>query len=185
MAVIEDAVEEATRVLRQAQMLIGTYIEFLVNNGFTEEDRNLLDYLCPRVNVSNVKGGADGAIEVDDDWDEIATTLKEDEIDGEEEDGLDQDYRDLGGSGGGGNKKAGFFLGLLCYLYTGTPRTRTDVCKFVDRLTALGLPDPQPRPRAIKTMFPPTVLLDSTATRLECELKAMFKNGTCDIHKTA
>lgn len=84
--VLENAVMEATRVKRQAQMLIGTYIEHVDKNGLTEEDRNFLDYLSPRVDMSSVKNGVDSAIEVDDDGDEVKGIVDDKEAEDVDED---------------------------------------------------------------------------------------------------
>ncbi|GJJ78017.1 hypothetical protein EMPS_10376 [Entomortierella parvispora] len=192
VTVIEAAVMEATRVKRQAQVLIGTFIEYVDRNGVTEEDRKHLDQFSPRVDMSNIKHDADNPVEVDDDGDEVQGIIDDDGAEEVEDDEGESESSSKEGpspvknkKGGRAVTKSGFALAFLCCLYTGAPRTRADVCSFVDRLKHLGLYEPPPCPRANNTMpFTPVDLLESAAGQLERELKMMYKNGTCDVHKT-
>jgi hypothetical protein len=186
VSIIEDAVGEAARIKRHAQMLIGAYIEHLGENEIKDEDRNLLDYLCPRVDMGNVKNSKDNVTEIDDDGEDIVGVVDEeedDEIDDEEEATDNPDGANMGGSSRTkkNTKKAdGFLLSFLCYLYNGSPRSGVSVSKFTDRLIQLGLHDAGP---SQVTAFPAAELLESAASQLRVELKKMYKNGTCDLHK--
>ncbi|KAF8942197.1 hypothetical protein BGZ46_006813, partial [Entomortierella lignicola] len=99
MAVHLKAAREAARIKRQAQRLIGRYIEHLAKSGLgsvNAEDRKLLDLLCPRVTMKDVKNDANDDAEDDDD-DESAGIMEED---GEDDEDESVDDSDLGGPGG-------------------------------------------------------------------------------------
>ena len=186
MSVLEHAVSEAARVKREAQALIGSYIELLVQEGLEGidgKDRAFLDLLCPRVTMDNVKSDADDTIKVDDDGDEI-TGITDGEEDEEDESDLEEDDTDLGGSGGSDSAQKVFLLSLLGYLYSGVPPTKSEVAKFIDRLQELQLYDPPPiqRRTGVKP-FPPTDLVRSVVGQLKGEFKRMYKTGTCKLHK--
>ncbi|KAI7824863.1 hypothetical protein BC939DRAFT_449444 [Gamsiella multidivaricata] len=71
-SVLLDAASEAARIKRKAQMLIGKYLECLVEKGLERldaQDRTFLDLICPRVTMKDVKNNADDAVEEDEDGD--------------------------------------------------------------------------------------------------------------------
>ncbi|KAF9343858.1 hypothetical protein BGX26_005115, partial [Mortierella sp. AD094] len=185
MSVHSKAASEAARIKRQAQMLIGKYIECLVEKGLERldaEDQKFLDLLCPRVIMKDVKNNADDATEDDDD-DELACLVEEDYDDEEDR---DEDNSDLGGQGGDGNAQRLFLSSFLVHLYSGNLPTKPEAAKFIDRLKGLHPYNP-PRTRAEinQTMpFRPTDLVRSVVGQLKGELKRMYKRGACDLHKT-
>ncbi|KAG9321417.1 hypothetical protein KVV02_000551 [Mortierella alpina] len=103
MSVLQSAISEAARIKRQAQRLIGKYLEHLSRKGVESleaEDRRFLDLLCPRVSMADVKDDSNDAIEDDEDGDRAVAAVDGDKYKEEEN---DNDDSDLGASRGGSN----------------------------------------------------------------------------------
>ncbi|KAG0182631.1 hypothetical protein DFQ28_001942, partial [Apophysomyces sp. BC1034] len=180
MSVHLDAARESVYIKREAQRLIGAFIESLDAESLDTEDRKFLDLICPRVSMKNVKTGADGATEEDEDGDEIAGIVDEDNA--EEDDS--EDYTDLGESGGDDKPQRLFLSSFLSYLYSGNRPSKIEVSRFINRLKGLGLHNPRSQSDINRNMlFPPSDLMRSVAQQLKVELKQMYKKGTCILHK--
>lgn len=185
MSVHLKAASEAVHIKRQGQALIRTYIEHLANKGLESlgpEDQKFLDLLCPRVNMNDVKKDTNDATEDDEDGDEIVGLVEEDN---DEEEGADKDDTDLGGPGRDDKAQWLFLLSFLSHLYSGNYPRNPEVSGFIDRLEGLRLYNPLQTRSAINVAmsFTPMDLVRSVVIQLKCELKRMYKNGTCILHK--
>ncbi|KAI1286127.1 hypothetical protein EDD11_000592, partial [Mortierella claussenii] len=178
MSVCLGAISEAARIKREAQRLIGTYLEHLTKKGLEGldvEDRVFLDLLCPRVSMGDVKKGAEVVAEDDDDDDddddEVFGVVEEGDGEGDDDDGGDDDT-DLGGSNGNDNAQRQFLASLLIYLYSGNRPKKAEVARFIDRLEGLHLHELRSQPDIKNIMaFTAVSLLRSITGQLKGELK--------------
>ncbi|KAG0344952.1 hypothetical protein BGZ54_005708, partial [Gamsiella multidivaricata] len=168
---IRDLVQEAARVKRKGQQVIGKFVDYINKHGLGPIDRQFMDLFCPRVSMNDVKD-------------------EENEETEEEEDGDSEDDLDDKPKGGRGSAQSSFLLSFLTSIYSGNrPRnagTGSTVNEFIDRLIHLQLYTPPPPASdgcKHKAVFTPSELVASVSTQLRVELKKMYKNGSCDLYK--
>ncbi|KAF9404193.1 hypothetical protein BGZ76_007049, partial [Entomortierella beljakovae] len=169
---IRDAVHEAAKIKREGQRAIGKFVEHISKHEPGHNDRQYLDYLCPRVTMKDVKGLGDD---------------EEDEENEEDEDGSDLAKMPKGGKD---SKQNSFLSSFLIFIYSGNrPRNSgigSAVNDFIDRLIHLKMYTPPPPSSdgcRHKKPFTPSHLVQSISTQLRVELKKMYKNGSCDLYK--
>ncbi|GJJ75414.1 hypothetical protein EMPS_07772 [Entomortierella parvispora] len=196
MEVIQGATSEAARVKREAQRLIGCYIEKLDKIGIdhiSSVDKEILRHLCQPVSMEDVKDTDDiAADEEDDNQINGLVDAELDPDDGEPE--VESDDSDLQPPSTSTTKKkkddkvqAPFIWSFLRVVYSGKrprPSSMGDkVNAFIDRLTEFGIyGSPSVDINESNMPFTPTDLVRSVATQLKAELENMYKHGTCIIH---
>ncbi|GJJ77517.1 putative transposase [Entomortierella parvispora] len=196
MEVIQGATSEAARVKREAQRLIGCYVEKLDKIGIdhiSSVDKEILRHLCQPVSMEDVKDTDDiAADEEDDNQINGLVDAELDPDDGEPE--VESDDSDLQPPSTSTTKKkkddkvqAPFIWSFLRVVYSGKrprPSSMGDkVNAFIDRLTELGIyVSPSVDINESNMPFTPTDLVRSMATQLKAELEKMYKHGTCIIH---
>lgn len=169
---IQEASQEAARIKRKCQVLIGSFIERLDCMGLehlSDTDREILDCFCPRLKIKDAEDKDDGPAEEDE----------------------EQDNTDLEGDikGGKDTEQLRFLLSFASCLYSGNyPRDSgigQKVNAFLSRLQQLGLyTPPRSRSETKETMpFPPGDLVRSVTVQLTAELKRMYRKGSYELQK--
>ncbi|KAG0294208.1 hypothetical protein BGZ98_001851, partial [Dissophora globulifera] len=160
---LREAVNEANKIKRRAQRLIGRYVEKMASGCLEPVDQTYLDGLCRRVQLEDADDGQDGS-----------QNHTDDNID----DGSDSS-----------NTQQQFLAAFLRHLYSGNPPTTRGigpvVSGFIVRLQQLNLYTPPRSTSAIlqRAPFTPSDLLRSVSSQLAAELKRLYCNGTIVLQK--
>ncbi|KAF9554358.1 hypothetical protein EC968_009681, partial [Mortierella alpina] len=164
---LREMIRLASETKRRGQQLIGRYIERIFALGeLTATDRQILDYLCPRV--------TSGTKEVP------------------EEESQDQEDEDLAQA----DETVKFYFTLLIHIYSGNPITVPTlkpgqppsksvawrVKQFIDRVVELGLLEMNdPSSVNISKLYPGSSLLRSVSTELATEIKRQYRKGSTEL----
>lgn len=161
MTCLQDITQTATRIKRTGQKLLGLFVEAAFVSP-EPSDRDILDYLCPRVTS---KVGSEEQEEDEDDQDEE-----------------DPEYSK--------SEYVQFFNVLLHYLYNDHPiNIKTTIGKrvqqFIDRAVELQVWQAiDNRSEIVQRMpYPATHLLRSVASQLCTEVKRMYTHGSIELEK--
>ncbi|KAG0357217.1 hypothetical protein BGX24_006263, partial [Mortierella sp. AD032] len=156
---------------RHAQEFLGEFIETVFERDLTENDRTILNSLCPAVKSKirvvpqpNQNSQASSS--------SSAGTPAEDEGEGDAEDD-------------GMRMMTTRMMILLARFYTRKIKFKTvaerQVCQLLERATSLGITLPPVPPRTISC--PTNGLLESTTKQLYQSIKTMYRNGSVALEK--
>ncbi|KAG9061323.1 hypothetical protein KI688_007301 [Linnemannia hyalina] len=193
---LQEAVQSAATVKRNAQRLIGEFVETLAVRMHAAEEtkRAELQKLSPPMTMTNVERCKAKRDAVTKDEREILTHLcvrikpnaadkEQQDVEQKEEDNTDLDDK--------GNLEQQFLRPFLAYLYSGNYPSKTGVGvvvnKLIDWSTDHGFHHPiRDRRDLNETMpFTPSMLVRSVSVQLAVELQRIYGHGPHDLHKQA
>ncbi|KAG9065426.1 hypothetical protein KI688_002751 [Linnemannia hyalina] len=193
---LQEAVQSAATVKRNAQRLIGEFVETLAVRMHAAEEtkRAELQKLSPPMTMTNVERRKAKRDAVTKDEREILAHLcvrikpnaadkEQQDVEQKEEDNTDLDDK--------GNLEQQFLRPFLAYLYSGNypSKTRVGVVvnKLIDWLTDHGFHHPIRARRDLNETMPftPSMLVRSVSVQLAVELQRIYGHGPHDLHKQA
>ncbi|KAF8923849.1 hypothetical protein BGZ47_004421, partial [Haplosporangium gracile] len=187
-ACILDVVGQARVTKRHAQEFLGAFIETIFKRGLTEEDRTILNALCPAVE-SKIRVSPEPNHDSQASSNSSAGTLAEDggqedtQDEGLEnaEDGVDEDAEPSAMD----KPFIAFYQILLGHIYSRKIKSKTvierQVGQLLARATSLGITLPPVPQRNVS--YPTSYLLESTTKQLYRSIKMMYRNGSVALEE--
>ncbi|KAK3839087.1 MAG: hypothetical protein JOS17DRAFT_168561 [Linnemannia elongata] len=194
---IQEAVQSAANVKRNAQRLIGEFVETLAvrMRAAEETKRTELQKVSPPMAMTNVDSRKARRDAVTEDEREILThlcvCLKPSNTDKEQQDVEQREEEDNTDLDDKGKLEQQFLQSFLAYLYSGNyPRKAgvgVIVNKLIDWLADHGFHRPIRARRDINETrpFTPVMLVRSVSVQLAVELQRIYGHGTQDLHMQA
>ncbi|KAF9159008.1 hypothetical protein BGX21_003433, partial [Mortierella sp. AD011] len=158
---LQSSVRAVNQVQHACQLLVGRYIQYIIaQDMIQEEDRKLLNCICPPISAPRDANDVQGDAEVD-------------------TGPVDDDRK--------GDKQEQFLRALIRCIYSRKhpKKELTEVILFIDRVCELGFFKMPPKSQINEPMeFNPTDLLQNLGTQLKTQFNRHWRTGTKELYQS-